>query len=229
MTSPVPKQPAPGRAPRALVLFHGAGSDRDYETLQAVARSAAERNIETERVNFPYRQKGPGRRPPDRMPKLMAAVHEAVTGLADRLGCQKSEVVIGGHSMGGRAASMVAADGFGTTAASVDETSIDEPRVSGVVAGNQPAGLVLLSYPLHPQGNPEALRVDHFDRIHCPVLLIQGNKDRLGTPEEFALHLPTIPGHLDQIWLDGGHDLRRHDDDIARHVGRWLGSLGASD
>jgi predicted alpha/beta-hydrolase family hydrolase len=183
--------------PAGLVLFHGAGGDRDHRLFLRLEDELA---LPVSRVDFPYRQKGPGRRPPDRMPKLIEAVNRAVTEAADAWEVSPKRLVVGGRSMGGRAASMAMADGLTV------------------------AGLVLLSYPLHPPGKPEKLRVDHLDRLDRPVLLIQGRKDPFGTPDEFAEHLPAIPGPVTEHWVDGGHDPRpTRDDEIVAAIVDWLG------
>lgn len=134
------------------------------------------------------------------MPRLIEAVNEAVAEAADTWAVSPKRLVVGGRSMGGRAASLAMADGLSV------------------------AGLLLLSYPLHPPGKPERLRIEHLDRLTKPVLLIQGRKDPFGTPEEFGEHLPTIPGPVTEHWVDGGHDPRpSRDDEIVSAVARWLG------
>ncbi len=185
-------------AAKGLVLFHGAGGDRNHPLYLALEKALA---IPMSRVNFPYRKKGSGRRPPDRMPKLMDAVDEAVAAAAKRWKISESEIAIGGRSMGGRAASMSIAEGL------------------------EVAGLLLLSYPLHPTGKPEKLRVDHFGELDLPVLLVQGTKDSFGTPAEFQKHLQKIPGTLSEVWLTGpgsGHDPKNHDDEIIAAITDWL-------
>ncbi|MEM7337323.1 MAG: alpha/beta family hydrolase [Actinomycetota bacterium] len=183
-----------------LILFHGAGGDRDHPTFLALE---AELDVPVDRINFPYRQKGPGRRPPDRMPKLIAAVNEAVEAAATRWGVDPGAIVLGGRSMGGRAASMAIAE------------------------GQAAAGLVLLSYPLHPPGKPEKLRVEHLDQVTCPTLLIQGRRDPFGKPEEFAEHLPLLAGPLTEHWIDANHSPSGYDDEIVGWVGAWLAGLGS--
>jgi predicted alpha/beta-hydrolase family hydrolase len=65
--------------------------------------------------------------------------------------------------------------------------------------------------------------VEHWDRVTCPVLLVQGNRDPFGTPEEFGIHLPALAGPVTQSWLDGGHDPpRRHDRLIVATAAAWL-------
>ena len=70
-----------------------------------------------------------------------------------------------------------------------------------VAEGLPAAGLVLLSYPLHPPGEPDNLRVEHFGSVNVPVLFVGGDRDPLGTPEEFADHIGAIPGDVTMGWL----------------------------
>ncbi|MEM7274679.1 MAG: alpha/beta family hydrolase [Actinomycetota bacterium] len=179
-----------------LVLFHGAGGDRDHRLFLELERRLP---IPVARINFPYRDKGLGRRPPDRMPVLIETVERSVADAAAQWGIRPWRVAVGGRSMGGRAASMAVADGLDA------------------------AALILLSYPLHPPGKPDRLRVDHFDRIERPVLLVQGRKDPFGTPAEFAEHLPAVAGPVTERWVDGNHDPRpSRDDEIVEAVGSFL-------
>ena len=96
-----------------------------------------------------------------------------------------------------------------------------------VADGLPAAGLVLLSYPLHPPGKPDRLRVEHFDRIRVPVLFVNGDRDPFGTPEEFAGHIGAIAGDVTVRWLEG----QRHDPkpsvgtDIVASVASFLASL----
>ncbi len=190
--------PTPGSV-AGLILFHGAGGDRDHRLFLALEDAL---DIPVARLNFPYRDKGPGRRPPDRMPVLVDTVNRAVTEHAEAWGVAGERLVVGGRSMGGRAASMAVAEGL------------------------EPAGLVLLSYPLHPAGKPDKLRVDHFDGIGCPTLLVQGRRDPMGKPDEFARHLPDITGSLTEHWIDANHNPpERHDGDIVAMVRNWLSDL----
>lgn len=183
-----------------LVLFHGAGGDRNHHLFRALERSL---DMPVARVDFPYRRQGPGRRFPDRMPKLIDAVVEAVDEASTDWGLAAERLVIGGRSMGGRAASMAAAE--------------------GQVA---PAGLVLLSYPLHPPGKPDKLRIDHLGAVTCPTLLVQGRSDPFGTPAEFARHLAALAGSLTEHWLDATHDPpERLDAEIVEVVDGWLSAL----
>lgn len=184
--------------PAGLLLFHGAGGDRNHQTFLALE---GELSIPVGRVDFPYRRKGPGRRPPDRMPKLVAAIAEAVDEHATAWDVDPAQIVLGGRSMGGRAASIAYAEGQAARA------------------------LLLLSYPLHPPGKPENLRIDHFPELDCPILLIQGTRDPFGKPDEFAEHLPAIAGPLVECWIDANHDPKKHDIEIVAAVSEWLGAL----
>ncbi len=182
-----------------LILFHGAGGDRDHHLFLALEAAL---DVPVARINFPYRQKGPGRRPPDRMPKLIEAVNGAVAEQSAVWNEPADRLVVGGRSMGGRAASMAVAEGL------------------------EPAGLLLLSYPLHPPGKPEKLRVDHFAAIGCPTLLVQGTRDPFGKPDEFARNLPAIAGPLTENWIDANHSpAEKFDDDIVAVVRSWLADL----
>ena len=89
------------------------------------------------------------------------------------------------------------------------------------------AGLVLLSYPLHPPGKPERLRTEHFPRIGVPTLFVNGDRDPFGTPEELGDHLGEIPGATSVHWLAGErHDPRpAADDEIVAVVGAFLAGL----
>lgn len=179
-----------------LILFHGAGGDRNHHLFLALEAAL---DVPVARVDFPYRAKGPGRRPPDRMPKLIEAVNDAVADRSAAWNVTADRLVVGGRSMGGRAASMAVAEGLA------------------------PAGLLLLSYPLHPPGKPDRLRVDHFAAIDCPTLLVQGGRDPFGKPDEFARHLPSLAGPLTEHWIDANHSpAEKLDGDIVAAVKHWL-------
>ena len=152
------------------------------------------------RRDFPYRKEG--RRAPDRAPKLIATVVEEAEAVAAEHRVAQRRVILGGRSMGGRMCSMAVAEGLPA------------------------AGLVLLSYPLHPPGKPENLRVDHFPALDLPCLFLAGTKDPFGTPEEVEAHVAAIPGPVTLRWIDGGrHDVKDHDDEIVSVVEEWIRSL----
>ena len=164
-----------------LLLFPGAGASRDQATLVAVDKAVAP-EWTTVRADFPYRKEG--RKAPDRPPKLMAAVREELAAIDGR-------VVVGGRSMGGRICSMVAAGADG------------EASPESVV------GVLLISYPLHPPGKPDTLRVEHLPDVAVPCLFVHGARDPFGTPDEieFTRWTATIAGPVTHHWVEGrGHD-----------------------
>lgn len=183
-----------------VILFHGAGGDREHHTFLALEAAL---DVPVARINFPYRAKGPGRRPPDRMPRLVEAVASASAGCAAEWGVEPGSIVLGGRSMGGRAASIAVAEGAAPA-----------------------RGLLLLSYPLHPPGKPANLRVEHLGAVSCPVLLVQGTRDPFGTPDELARELPALGGPLTELWLEATHDPpARHDPAIVSAVAAWVSGL----
>lgn len=195
MTEPKAVVPALQPKPKALLLFHGAGGDVDHHTFDALESGL---DIPVIRGRFYYRRLG-GRRPPDRMPKLLTALNEVADEACADLGIEPDELVLGGRSMGGRAATVAVAEGR---------------RAFGVVA---------LSYPLHPPKKPEKLRTDHWDRVTVPVLICQGTKDPMGRHGELEDHLDGFAGPVTVEWLEGAnHDPKRHDDQIVAAVARWL-------
>ena len=194
-------QPGSDNKPTAvagLLLTHGAGGGADQHTLIALEEGL---DLPVRRVEFPYRREG--RRFPDRAPKLIETVRAEAEAFASDLGATTDRLVLGGRSMGGRMCSMAVAEGLPA------------------------AGLVLLSYPLHPPGKPEKLRVEHFSGMDVPTLLVNGDRDPFGTPEEFAAHLGTISGDVTVHWLEGqGHNPKpRVDDEIVAAVDFFLASL----
>lgn len=187
------RRPA-GRSPASLLLFPGAGSNRDHSSLVAVEQAVAPRTCV--RADFPYRKAG--RRAPDRAPVLLQAVEDEAAVIGGPL-------VLGGRSMGGRMCSMAVAEG----------------RVPHA------AGLVLVSYPLHPPGKPDKLRVEHLPAITVPCLFVHGTKDTFGTRDELEHWTTTIPGEVTHVWIEGkGHDLKGADQRIVDAITTWLVSHG---
>jgi predicted alpha/beta-hydrolase family hydrolase len=168
-------------ADRAVLLAHGAGSDMHAPALVTVADSLAQAKVPVLTFNFPYRSAG--RRAPDRAPVLEAAVRDAAAELARRAKVPPDRLVLGGRSMGGRMCSQV----VGAT----------EDALSAL-------GLVLLGYPLHPPGKPETLRVEHFERLHCPTLFVSGTRDPFGSPDEITRHARRVRGRVTYWWVETG-------------------------
>jgi predicted alpha/beta-hydrolase family hydrolase len=133
--------------------------------------------------------------PGSRIERAVVVVKEAAAALAGRAG----EVYLGGRSYGGRACSMAAADGFPA------------------------AGLVLISYPLHPPGKAANLRTDHFPALALPCLFVSGTRDQFGTPDELEAATASIPGPVTHVWIEGGnHGLGRKDGAVVEAVRTWL-------
>ena len=176
-----------------MLLTPGAGGDRNHSTLCAVEQAIAP--IACLRLNFPNRMAG--RRAPDRPAAAIEHIATAAVAFAEQLGTTTDRLVLGGRSFGGRMCSMAVAQGLPV------------------------AGLVLLSYPLHPPGAPEKLRTAHFADIAVPVLFVSGSRDPFGSPDEFATQLSSIPGQVTTLWLPGGHDPRA-DAKVAAAVADWL-------
>ena len=181
----------------ALLLAPGAGADRNHHTLCAVAEALSP--LPVERMDFPARKAG--RKGVDRAPVAIAAVVDEAAQFVASSRIRPNRLVLGGRSFGGRMCSMAVAEGLPA------------------------AGLVLLSYPLHPPGKADTLRVDHFSSLDVPCLFISGEKDPYGTPDEFKKHLKKIPGDVSFVVVPGAHDPRGQDDVIAEHVRNWVRSL----
>ena len=133
-----------------LLLAHGAGGGADQHTLIALQDGL---DVPVRRIEFGYRREG--RRFPDRAPKLIAQVRAEAEAFAAELGTTTARLVLGGRSMGGRMCSMAVAEGLPA------------------------AALVLLSYPLHPPGKPDRLRVEHLGGIGVPTLFVGGDRGPL--------------------------------------------------
>ena len=199
----------PADARSTLVLAHGAGAAMDSPFMTTVARGVADHGIRVVRFEFPYmgsRRDGGARRPPDREPVLLARWREVI----DRLG-GGARVVIGGKSLGGRIASMVA----------------DE-------AGAR--GLVCLGYPFHAPGKPPGARIAHLATLRTPAVILQGTRDPFGVPAEIETY--DLSAAITVEWLeDGEHSFkprarsgRTERDNLAAAVAvvvRFIGALPA--
>jgi predicted alpha/beta-hydrolase family hydrolase len=184
--------------PGALLLAPGAGSNRENPSLEAIEQAVAPMPVV--RMDFPYRKAG--RSAPDRPPVLLAAVQEEAAALVKGAHVRANRLALGGRSMGGRICSMAVADGLPA------------------------AALVLISYPLHPPGKPDNLRVEHLPRLTVPCLFVSGTRDPFGTPDELEAWTATIPGPVTHEWIDGGrHELKGADARIASAVAGWLRGL----
>ena len=151
--------------------------------MEAVARLLAERSIATVRFEFAYmaaRSQGGSRKPPPKAERLRDEYRAAVAGLP-----AGAPLLIGGKSMGGRVASLVA----------------DEVHAQGRIAG-----LVCLGYPFHPPKKPDQLRTAHLVGLSCPTLIVQGDRDPFGSRSE--VEGLALSAAIRFHWVgDGDHDL----------------------
>jgi uncharacterized protein len=175
-------RPEHGRG-AGLVLAHGAGSNSNSPLLIALAGAFAEAGFTVLRCDLPFRQNrsfGPPRpgdaeRDRDGLRNTVAALRKS--------GCE--QVFLGGHSYGGRQATMLCAD---------------EPELV--------PGLLLCSYPLHPPRKPEQLRVQHLPQLRVPAIFVHGTRDPFGSIDEMEAALKMIPAKTELLKVDGaGHDL----------------------
>lgn len=192
---------------RAVFLFaHGAGAAMDSTFMSSVAAGLAEQGIRVMRFEFPYMQKrreDGKKRPPDRQPVLIESFLEA-TKSAKQSGLP---LYIGGKSMGGRMATLLAADGQ-------------------IVKDQAINGCICFGYPFHAPGKPMGNRTDHFAELTRPLLICQGTRDPFGGYEEFSGQ--SFPDHINIEWLqDGDHDLKprkasgkTHEDNLHTAISR---------
>jgi predicted alpha/beta-hydrolase family hydrolase len=195
-----------------ILLAHGAGAPMDSASMTAGAKALAEVGFRVARFEFGYmaaRRSSEGRKPPPRAETLNPEYRAAVAELA-----ADGPLIIGGKSMGGRVASMIA----------------DDLHSAGKITG-----LLCLGYPFHPPGKPEQLRTKHLAGLTTPTLICQGTRDEFGTKQE-------VPGYalsdrIEIVWLeDGDHDLKPrksvsgfsatdHLTTMAKAVAAWAGRL----
>jgi len=188
-----------------VILAHGAGSHMENKTMEWLAGLVRGAGASVVRFNFLYRAQGKGM--PDRMPVLMETYRTVIDSVRDQL--QPRRLVIGGHSMGGRVASMVEAE------------------------GRTADGLLLFGYPLHPPGQLEKLRKDHLPLIQTPTLQLNGTNDDFCTKETMdALASPLAPlwrltwiegaDHSYSVKKSSGRTRRDVEADISQALGAWL-------
>lgn len=184
-----------------VVLFPGSGSSATHSSLLALETSLAP--LPVARIDFPYRIAGKSF--PDKAPVLVQHVKDEVTAFAYSLGVPTSSLVIGGRSMGGRMCSMAVAD-------ATDALDV--------------AGLVLISYPLHPPKKPENLRIEHLPHIRVRTLCVSGTKDNFGSPDELMTAFSVVPSDVTWHWVENArHELTRKDDVVAGVVSEWIRAL----
>jgi hypothetical protein len=192
----------PARGPAGLVLTPGASARRDQSGLVAIDDAVTARGLAVERVEFPGQAAGKRRTDPPAV--CIETVRAAAGALAEQLGVRTGRIAIGGRSFGGRMCSLAAAEGLHV------------------------AALVLVSYPLHPPGKPERLRIEHFGQLDVPCLFVSGRKDAFATPAELERAVAAIPGPVTVSFVEGDHSLRRSEAEVATLVASWLAGLGRS-
>lgn len=166
-----------------ILLAHGAGAPMDSTSMNAIVDALAQESFRVARFEFSYmaaRREGGGK-PPPKAEKLIDEYRNAVAGIA-----AATPLIIGGKSMGGRVASMLA----------------DQMHAEGAIAG-----LLCLGYPFHPPAKPDQLRTAHLENLSVPTLVIQGTRDPFGTNEEVDQY--QLSEAIKIFWLeDGDHDLK---------------------
>ncbi|OXS22862.1 alpha/beta hydrolase [Pseudomonas fluorescens] len=173
---------APAGGPITLILAHGAGAPMDSTFMNDMAARLAAQGVNVLRFEFPYmaqRRLDGGKRPPNPAPKLLQAWREVYAEVRRHVA---GSVAIGGKSMGGRMASLVA-----------DELGAD--------------GLVCLGYPFYAVGKPQKPRVEHLAELKTPALIVQGERDALGN--RAAVERYALSPSIEVMWLEAGdHDLK---------------------
>jgi uncharacterized protein len=178
-----------------LVLTPGAGGRCTQSGLVAIDDVLSEEGIAVDRVEFPGQAAGRSR--PDPPALCIETVRQAAEALARRLSVPTAQVAVGGRSFGGRMCSLAVADGLDV------------------------AALVLVSYPLHPPGQPERLRTAHFGELRVPCLFVSGRRDAFATLDELERETAAIPGEVTVVIVDGDHSLRRSEREVAAAVAEW--------
>ncbi len=159
-----------------VILAHGAGSHMEHRTMEWLASLVRDAGVSVVRFNFLYRVQGKSM--PDRMPVAIGTYRQVIESVREKL--QPEKLIIGGHSFGGRVASMLEAE------------------------GKTADGLLLFGYPLHPPGQPEKLRAEHLLRIQTVTYQLNGTEDLLCTKsimDPIAQSLDPKIWHLH--WIDG--------------------------
>jgi predicted alpha/beta-hydrolase family hydrolase len=200
----------PDPAQATVILAHGAGLPQTSAFMVDFAEGLASRGCHTITFNFLYTEQR--RRLPDRAPVLEACFRDVIAAVRARPELGARRLVIGGKSMGGRMATHLAAQGL-----------------------TGPAGVLVLGYPLHPPGKPDQLRVEHLARIRQPMLVIQGERDAFGTPDELRPFLAPLEAVTIHVVEGGDHSFKvarrgpvRQEEVLARvqdEIVRWIGRL----
>lgn len=197
----IPVQTDEGSSRTVVILAHGAGSHMDQKTVVWLAGLLREVGAQVVRFNFLYRTLGRG--VPDRMPVLMNTYRAVAESVRNRLNPER--LILAGHSMGGRVASMIEAE------------------------GQTADGLLLFGYPLHPPNQPEKLRVVHLAAIRTPTLQLNGTEDPLCTRELMDQAVATLDPSIWRLhWIehaDHSYGVRKASGRTQADVGREIVSV----
>ena len=203
----------PETANATILLAHGAGAAMDSGSMTMASAALAKVGFRVARFEFGYmaaRRTSNTRKPPPKAERLMDEYRAAINALE-----ASGKLIIGGKSMGGRVASMIA----------------DEQMAAGRIAG-----LFCLGYPFHPPGKPESLRTAHLETMQTPTLICQGTRDIFGSRDEVPAY--PLSMSIEIRWLeDGDHDLKPrkaisgfshadHMKSMAEAVADWTKRLG---
>jgi hypothetical protein len=197
----------PDKTALTVLLAHGAGAPMDSTSMTATTKALADMGFRVARFEFGYMaaRRTTGPKPPPRAEKVMPEYTAAIDALQP-----KGKLIIGGKSMGGRVASMIA----------------DEMLAAGKIVG-----LLCLGYPFHPPEKPQQLRTGHLAELETPTLIVQGTRDPFGSAPEVATY--KLSKAIEILWLeDGDHDLKPrkkisgfsaadHLKTMAEHVAVW--------
>ena len=205
----------PGTTAAHFLFAHGAGAPMTSPFMEDMAQLIANRGITVHRFEFDYmaeRHKTRKRRPPPRAENLIEEFQQAITELRDYIG-DGSAFFIGGKSMGGRIATMMADELHGAK------------HISGTIA---------LGYPFHPEKKPDQLRIEHLTNLKCPALFLQGERDPLGNRDEVESY--DLSSSIKIVWApDGDHHLsprkksgHTNEDNLAnaaREISKFIAAL----
>lgn len=161
----------------ALIIAHGAGNGMNSPFISYLHERIAEQNILTVKFNFPYMELG--RKAPDRAPVLEATWHKIIAAVVEKTHLSQQQIFLSGKSMGGRYASMIAAQ-------------------------QNYAGVILYGYPLHAPGRTDKLRAEHLGSIQCPMLFFQGTRDSLCQLDKLKSYLAELTPSPNLHIIEGG-------------------------
>jgi len=179
-----------------VVFAHGAGANMSHDFMNEMTKLFNDLSINVLRFNFPYMDKRAllGKKyPPDRMPKLLACYQEVIEHAISQFKGNELPLFIGGKSMGSRAAASLVA---------VADADVMAARLL-----NKISGVFCLGYPFHPAKKPEKLRLEPLFAATKPILIVQGDRDTLGSKDEICAY--QLPEHCQCVFLeDGDHSLK---------------------